>query len=158
MEKLKIIITAENRDEPIIIDSVNFFTCPAENDTWDGRGYYDEVPGYTQRVHMTSSASSYYVLRASDGSVEMTILLRDTTDTLLFESFSIDTIKRKAFFLIYIGKEYSEKNSKIGDFITCFEGGVRDTPNHYGFPIKGTPEPNDSLFLIWMEGILKLIY
>jgi len=147
LSMLFISVKADNLSEPILIDSADFFTCPEDNDTCDRRGYYDEVDGYTQNVPMTSHSSDKYVIKESDGSTEMTILLVNSTDTLLSENFSIDAIKKHTFFLLYIGYGYSEGNREIADFIACFNG----KPAHYSFNISGTTTPNDSLSLVWME-------
>jgi hypothetical protein len=147
LSTLSISVKAENLNEPILIDSTDFFTCPEDNDTCDRRIFYDEIDGYTQNIPMTSHASDKYVITESDRATEITISLVESTDTLLSENFSIDAIKKHTFFLIYCGYRYSEQESEIADFITCFNG----KPAHFSFNIDGTLTQNDSLFFVWME-------
>ena len=150
ISNLKIALSLEKRTERILIDSSDFFTCPLGNDTCDRRIFYGEIPNYTQNVPMTSHTSEKFILHESDGAVEMNIALLNNRDTLMDESLSLDPIKKYSFFLIYIGKSYSENISSIQNFIACLQD-ARDKAAHYSFPITGTAEKNDSLFLIWME-------
>lgn len=152
LKNLKIIIDAEKLETPIEIDSSDFTVCPQENDTCDGKGYYEEVPEYTQTVPMTRHSSENNFIRGSDGKATIAIYLIDKNDTLLNNKVSFEPIREQGFFLIYLGNNFDETNYKIRNFVTCLKGGVHgDKPAHYSFPITGTPEENDSLFLIWME-------
>lgn len=145
LKKISLVLKAEKADAPIFLDSADFFVCPANNDTCDRRGYFTEVPNYTQIVPMTTMHS----FTAADGNVSLTISIKDSTRIYLADTISFDRIIGFTWCLIYLGCRYEENNPKIKDFITVIKSDTRHTPTHLSFPISDTT--SDSLYLIWVE-------
>lgn len=149
LDNLSIKITADVSEK--LISSDEFSLCTEEYPGCESKWVDSNVPEFTINTPMTPFKGEEYFIRESDGSSNISIVFSKDDDTLFYESRSFDPIKKYDLFLICLGSTYNESHPKIRDFIIYAGSGSHNKPNHMAFPIDGTIDDSDSLYLIWVE-------